>query len=247
MTSGRLVSVAMRQSPRSDLHQDASSDVLLFDFGGTLDADGLRWSVRFHHAYAAAGGSLAFESFEPFFCASDQALERLVGIRNMDLRQMAAAQATVLLSLLPDGQALDADRIAMSFHAETLAAVEHNRPLLTDLAARHRLGIVSNFTGNLHRCLDELALAPLFSAVMDSAVVGCSKPDPRIFQQALAALGAAPSDAWMIGDNFETDIRPAAALGLRTCWIAPAERPWPTENVGTARIARLVELSAVLR
>ena len=38
---------------------------ILFDFGGTLDADGTRWSVRFHEAYRRAGGRLVLERFEP--------------------------------------------------------------------------------------------------------------------------------------------------------------------------------------
>jgi len=45
--------------------------VVLFDFGGTLDADGDRWAVRFHSAYAAAGGRLTFAAFEPLFRKSD--------------------------------------------------------------------------------------------------------------------------------------------------------------------------------
>ena len=32
-----------------------SAGVLLFDFGGTLDADGLPWARRFHDAYVEAG------------------------------------------------------------------------------------------------------------------------------------------------------------------------------------------------
>lgn len=50
--------------------------LVLFDFGGTLDADGARWSVRFHSAYRAAGGVEPFAAFEAAFRASDRALER---------------------------------------------------------------------------------------------------------------------------------------------------------------------------
>ena len=38
--------------------------LVLFDFGGTLDADGSRWSVRFHSAYRAAGGKQTFAAFD---------------------------------------------------------------------------------------------------------------------------------------------------------------------------------------
>ena len=31
-------------------------------------------------------------------------------------------------------------------------------------------------------------------------------------------------ETWMIGDNPDADIGGAARLGLKTCWVAPAER-----------------------
>ena len=105
---------------------------------------------------------------------------------------------------------------------------------------------MSNFTGNLDRCLAELELLDLFSVTADSLLVGWAKPDPRIFRYALGALGAEPDTAWMVGDNFEADIKPAAALGLGTCWLAPWTRRAPTDGVPTARIARLTELPTLL-
>src|SRR5205809_3328687 len=49
-----------------------------------------------------------------------------------------------------------------------ISAARRNLPVLERLARRHRLGLVSNFTGNLKPCLDELGLARLFAAVSDS-------------------------------------------------------------------------------
>ena len=224
---------------------EPSGGALLFDFGGTLDADGVRWAVRFHEAYRAAGGSLPLVRFESHFRRSDAALAELPGIRAMGFRQMVEAQAALLLRLVDDGAALDAGRIADAFHSESLAAVQRNRILLAALAPRP-LGVVSNFTGNLERCLEELEMASLFSVACDSAVIGCCKPDARIFRTALEALTATADDAWMVGDNFDADVRPAAALGMRTCWLAPAERPMPAEGVATMRVARLSDFLALV-
>jgi len=223
-----------------------SQDALLFDFGGTLDADGERWAVRFHREYAAGGGRLPLKEFEPVFRQSDRELEMEPTIPAMGFRAMIAAQAELLRRLLPDGRTVDLARVAERFHAESLRTVSRNRPLLESLARRYRLGIVSNFTGNLARCLAELDLLGFFAVVTDSAVLGWAKPDPRIFQSSLEALGERPEHAWMIGDNAESDIRAAAALGLRTCWLAPPERQAPDQITPTARIALLTELPAVL-
>ena len=219
---------------------------VLFDFGGTLDADGVRWAERFHQAYRAEGGSLDFKAFEPLFRTTDRELLHNSGTRRLGFRAMVDAQASLIVQASPDAGGIDSQRVGARFHAAAIEVVKRNRPILERLARQSRLGVVSNFTGNLDRCLEELGLAGFFEAVADSAVVGQEKPDPRIFTRALAALGAAPEESWMVGDNFEADIRPAQALGLRTCWLAPADRPSPPGALFTARIARLPELLPAL-
>ncbi len=217
---------------------------MLFDFGGTLDSDGVHWSPRFYAAYRAAGGTLDFATFEPIFKGSDEAMARLPDIRTLGFRAVIEAQARLLVTRLPDH--VDAAAIARRLHGEAVAVVTRNLPVLERLAQRYRLGIVSNFTGNLQPCLDELGLARLFDTVSDSALVGSSKPDARIFTHTLAALGVSAAGAWMVGDNFEADIRGAAVLGMRTCWLAPPERAAPPGLLPTARIQRLPEIERVL-
>jgi len=226
-----------------------ADEAVLLDFGGTLDADGVHWSPRFHAAYRAEGGTLDLAAFDPIFKMSDQALARLPGIAALGFRAAIETQARLLGDVLPERDHVNPAAVARRLHADALAVVRRNRPILERLARRYRLGIVSNFTGNLEPCLEELGLAKLFAAVSDSAVVGCSKPDPRIFLGTLATLRARPEGTWMVGDNFEADIRGAAAVGLRTCWLAPPERPVPSgagSEVPTARIGRFVDLEAVL-
>jgi len=219
---------------------------VLFDFGGTLDADGLRWSVRFHEAYAAGGGQLGADAFEALFRASDRALETVPGIRGLGFRVMLETQAGLLRTLLPDGAAIDPGAMANRVHEQAIQIVARNRPLLEALQPRFRLGIISNFTGNLGICLTELGIRDLFEIVTDSAVLGFAKPDARPFTHTIEALGLPPQATWMVGDNFEADIRPGAKLGMQTVWITPAQRPLPPGCVPTARIASLTELPGVL-
>lgn len=221
-------------------------DVVLFDFGGTLDADGDRWAVRFHHAYTQVGGELPFSAFEVLFRDADRRLEADPAVRTMGFRAMVVAQTELLRELVPDGRAISLDAAADRFYRESVAGAARSRAVLEQLAPRYRLGVVSNFTGNLDRCLAELGLLQLFSVIADSLVVGWSKPDRRLFLHALGALDARPEAAWMVGDNFEADIRPAAALGLATCWLASAGRDTPTDGVATHRIARLADLPPLL-
>ena len=49
--------------------------------------------------------------------------------------------------------------------------------------------------------------------------LGRAKPDPEPFRRVLAAAGVAPQDATMVGDTYDEDIAPAAALGMRTIHV----------------------------
>jgi HAD superfamily hydrolase (TIGR01549 family) len=219
---------------------------VVFDFGGTLDADGLRWSERVHAAYRAVGGRQELGEFDRTYRESDRALERWPGIRRLGFRAMIDTQAQLLQRMLPDGAELDFHTIADRFHGDAVRTVERNTRVLSQLSGRYRLGIISNFTGNLTCCLAELGLTHYFHTVTDSAVFGASKPDPEIFRATLAALDVEPAATWFVGDNLDADIRPARTLGLSTCWITDPARATPDDCTPTARIASLTELPEVV-
>ena len=75
------------------------------------------------------------------------------------------------------------------------------------------LACVSNWDVSLPVTLAEAGLARPFDAVVSSAKAGTPKPDPRIFQVALAALGSAPAEAVHVGDGA-VDREGARAAGL---------------------------------
>ena len=159
---------------------------------------------------------------------------------------MIDAQAQLLQEMVPDGATIDFTEVADRFHRDAVRTTERNARVLSNLADRYRLGIVSNFTGNLSCCLAELGLTNYFQTVSDSGVLGTSKPDPEIFNATLAALDVEPAAAWIVGDNLDADIRPARTLGLCTCWLTEPECETPHDCAPTARIASLTELPEVV-
>lgn len=62
------------------------------------------------------------------------------------------------------------------------------------------------------------------AAVIDSQVVGSTKPDRRIFDVALAAAGIRPDEAVHVGDMVSTDVRGASALGITPIHLDPYRR-----------------------
>jgi putative hydrolase of the HAD superfamily len=83
------------------------------------------------------------------------------------------------------------------------------------------VGIVSNSDGRLERRLGEIGIADRFDFVIDSAVVGVSKPDPGIFRLALDRAALAPADAMYVGDYYEVDVVGSRAAGMAPVLFDP--------------------------
>lgn len=107
------------------------------------------------------------------------------------------------------------------------------------------VALVSNFDHPpyVQKLLARLGLTPLFDALIISGEMGVDKPDPRIFQVALDALGARPPEAVFVGDDLRTDIGGASAVGCRAVLIDRRGRH--PDHVGE-RIESLDELLPLL-
>src|SRR2546426_66447 len=190
----------------------AGISAVLFDFGGTLDADGLAWKERVYRLFRDEGVAVERERFDPRFHAADDALVGTIPPTTSFDATVARLVVAVAEALGLDERRLTA-RIARRFVDDALGHLGDNTPLLRRLARHARLGIVSNFYGNLARVCDDAGIRPLFSVLVDSAHVGCAKPEPRIFLHALDALGLGPADATFVGDSPSRDM--AGAPGSR--------------------------------
>jgi HAD superfamily hydrolase (TIGR01549 family) len=87
-----------------------------------------------------------------------------------------------------------------------------------------KLGLVSNLASPFKTPVASLGLADTFDAVAYSCDEGVAKPDPVIYQRALARLGVAPDRALFVGDNLPNDVTAPAALGLCTAGVGVAGR-----------------------
>ena len=199
------------------------ASVLLFDFGGTLDCDGVPWKTRFSRIWREEVGDVAPEVFDRAFYDADDAVVGHVPAQ-MPLAEVVGRVAQGLVA----GLAREADeslagRIAARFTGDARRGLSASAALLKSLASRYRLGIVSNFYGNLNAVCREAEIASYLSVAIDSAVVGCRKPDARIFQAALAALDARPSDAIFIGDSLPRDMAGARGIGMPHVWLSAGD------------------------
>jgi len=95
---------------------------------------------------------------------------------------------------------------------------------LDELASRGiATGVISNSDGKVEWRLEELGIRDRFDFVIDSAIVGISKPDRRIFQNALDQSRLEASEAVYVGDYYEVDVRGARAAGMIPVLFDPVE------------------------
>jgi len=196
-----------------DTRSLTESSVVLLDFGGTLDADGLTWKERLTRLYREEGVVIAPERFDPVFYAADDALGGAVPPTLSFRETVFRLVAGVARGLGFRDDAL-VDRITTRFLEDATETLRQNMSLLSALSRSYRLGIVSNFYGNLATVCEECGIHEFFSVLIDSAQVGCRKPDPRIFQMAVNALGVTPADAVFVGDSLARDMAGARAVGM---------------------------------
>jgi beta-phosphoglucomutase-like phosphatase (HAD superfamily) len=236
-------------------------ETLLFDFGGTLDADGVAWKERFHTLYGAEGLDMTADAFAPTFFAADSPL--VGGLPpTTDLSETVHALTSNLEGELArrctrnDGAGTVNEqsksdrgrRVASRFLSEASATFARNQPVLKALSERYQLGIVSNFYGNLEAVCHSAGLASLFAVMVDSHRVGAEKPDPAIFRAALETLGATPETTVFIGDSLRRDREGARRAGMRFIWIAPLDvQTAETQTPAESAVTELPDLMKILR
>jgi HAD superfamily hydrolase (TIGR01509 family) len=213
---------------------------ILFDFGGTLDFP-RHWLDRFVAHYQAAGIDIERAELDGAFSIATQKAYACSGmLRNYSLSQLvgflvelqfdvlgahAPAAPCGLLAEVSSGLSITdlKMQIRNSFVAESALGFATTRPLLESLARRLKIGVVSNFYGNLDRVIADADLARAVTVTADSGRLGFYKPDPRIFAASLARLGAHSHDAVMVGDSIRKDCAPARAMGMATVWLRHRE------------------------
>jgi putative hydrolase of the HAD superfamily len=83
--------------------------------------------------------------------------------------------------------------------------------------ADYYLGVVSDIDSReAERILESFGLHDRFADVTTSEAVGRTKPDPAMFETALAAAGVDAGDCLYVGDRYHNDMRGGARAGLTT-------------------------------
>lgn len=98
--------------------------------------------------------------------------------------------------------------------------------LVRYLAKKYPLTVVTNgFIEVQYEKFDKSGLRDCFAHIVLSEEVGCQKPNPRIFEEALRMNGLQAEDVVMIGDSWNSDIQGAINAGIDQIWIQKSKEP----------------------
>lgn len=204
----------------------AEITTILFDAGNTLVFVDL---VRVGRVFENAGIQRSSEELETAERAARAAMYR-VSEENATIRDRDRWETYTRAMLEATGMRDDATVAAV--HDELLALDRRENlwtavppdtvPLLEELSRRgFRLGVVSNADGRVPALLGKVGLADYFETVIDSHLVGVEKPEPRIFELALEALGVEARHTMYVGDSPAVDVVGARRAGLSPVLLDP--------------------------
>lgn len=228
---------------------------IIFDYGGTIDSGGDHWSEVIWKAWQRAGIDCTKETFRDAYVYAERELARTRHILpEHDFGDLLLIKMRIELEWLSENAGFPKSEIEPKA-AETAKYclesarrhVEASKRVLDILSERYELVLVSNFYGNVESVLKGFGLRGYFSTIVESAVVGVRKPDPKIFQLGVDALGLKPEEVLVVGDSYRKDIVPAESIGCKVLWIKG--KGWTADEdaqMHPAIISSLEEIPTIL-
>ncbi len=225
---------------------------IIFDYGGTIDSRGEHWSEVIYRGWKAAGINADKATFRDCYVEAERALarERII-MPQHDFRTLLQIKATIELEdYVRRGGSIDPQNIpalaaSIADYCDNTAreCIEEARPVLQALSEKYPMMLVSNFYGNVDSVLRTYDLRKYFRGVIESAVVGVRKPDPRIFMLGVVALGLQPGEVLVVGDSLKKDILPAESIGCHTAWIKG--KGWTADEDAATHPSQIKNIAAV--
>ena len=140
-----------------------------------------------------------------------------------------------------DIEATALEKVYQSQHTYNL--MEDAIPTLEALKGRCKLGIISDTWPSIVPVLDSFGLPPYFDAITYSFQLGCFKPNPRMFQDALSKMGL-PAQECVFIDDVARNLEGAAKVGIQPVQIRvkPDADPCPQGMASIGKISGILEL-----
>ena len=233
-----------------------SAKGIIFDYGGTIDTNGVHWAEVIWAEYQRAEAGVSRELFREAYVHGERTLGKnriiepthtfrdLLNIKIKIQFDYLVAQGATHLAV-----GNKAAEIAEGCYSQVLETLKTTCGIVEELSKNRPTVLVTNFYGNMPVVLKEFSLEKYFDTIVESSVVGIRKPDPRLFALGVEALGLPAEDIVVIGDSYRKDIAPARSLGCKAVWLKKVvweEEPIEVGKEPTAIIDNLQLLSEII-
>ena len=229
---------------------------VIFDYGGTIDTNGIHWGEVIAQQYRLAGIDIERELYRKAYVHGERSLAKTPIIAPQDtfhtlLKKKLAIQFEYLREETQQAQFTPdaAMHIADGCYKKVTDTIATSRAVLDQLAAKYPMVLVTNFYGNMPVVLHEFGLAGYFKEIVESSVVGIRKPDPALFALGVEALQLPAEEIVVIGDSYRKDIHPSTTLGCKTIWLKNVcweEEPIADGHAPTAIIGNIEQVPATI-
>ena len=217
----------------------------------TFDMDDTLWDFQSAMKYALAITLQRLRSILPGDPTAGLTVQRMMDIRDGvalemgegTVRQEEIRYAAMVktLELLGSADRVIADELFSIYMEARLAGAkpfDDVPDVLDALKNRYRLGIISN--GN--NTPQAVGLDDVFDFTVFAHDCGFPKPDPRIFEYALAIFGDEPQHVAHVGDSLPSDVQGANNHGMLSVWLNRATAANGTGIAPQREIRGLAEL-----
>lgn len=199
---------------------------VIFDFGGTIDTNGIHWSEKFRLTYDKAKLNIKTDDFNEAYVKTEPKMYETV-LEDDDLYITLQKQSYLQLEYLVNNKnykfynspGVVASDIAESCCKDVVVCVDQTKTVLNEFKNDLKYSLVSNFYGNIKSVLKSLNIDKYFDSIIDSTKVNIRKPDKKIFELALNELNVNAENTLAVGDSYERDIVPSKLLGCKTTWL----------------------------
>jgi HAD superfamily hydrolase (TIGR01549 family) len=235
---------------------------VLFDLGGTLMYERATWDAIIAHADEALTNYLRGEGMELNLSTFPREFRNRLGKyfsqREQDL--LETTYSFVLRDVLKDKGYGDTSESVVRSALDQLFAITQTNWILEEDALPtlqkletdgYRMGLISNAGDDqdVQQLARRFGIDRYFDFILTSAACSYRKPHRRIFELALSNWYFLPSEAVMVGDNLDADVRGAQSVGLFAIWLRrrAGERTQDQLSIQPdATLASLSELPAFL-
>lgn len=208
---------------------------VLFDFGGTIDTNGIHWSEMIWMAYESNKIGVKKNSYEKAYIFAERSLNTRGILKTTTFYEMLIQKLNLQLQFLVREKHLEnisietvAKQLVDTCYEKVKTTINIQKEILIYLKNEYKLGLVSNFYGNLKTVIDEFDLQDIFSEILDSQLIGLRKPDPLLWKTAVKLLDLQAEETVIVGDSYINDIAPAKYLDCKAIWIKG--KSWHDQN-----------------